>query len=57
MFIAPSDFEIWAALIRSDQLPQQNVPAILESNPAFARWYSEEYLRQRQEVSYETSPS
>ena len=38
-----SDFELWAAVIRSDQVPHEHVPAIFQSNPGFARWYRERY--------------
>ena len=48
--IAFSDFELWAALIRSDQLPQQEVPRFFKPIPQFARWYCEQYLPQQHEL-------
>jgi hypothetical protein len=39
-----SDFELWAAVIRSDQVPHEDVPSIFRSNPEFARWYQQRYL-------------
>ena len=37
-----SDFELWAAVIRSDQVPHDYVPRLLKANPEFARWYREQ---------------
>ena len=40
--IEASDFELWAAVIRSDQVPHDYVPRLLKANPEFARWYLEQ---------------
>jgi len=45
--ISTKDFELWAAVIRSDQLPQEHVPKLLRYEPKFARWYSRRFLSQR----------
>jgi hypothetical protein len=47
--IVSSDFELWAAVIRSGQLPQEEVPSFLRAKPEFARWYYERYLSQGNE--------
>jgi hypothetical protein len=44
-----SDFELWAAVIRSDQVPHEDVPRIFHSNPEFARWYQQRYLENERE--------
>jgi hypothetical protein len=47
--IAFSDFELWAALIRSDHAATGSSP-LLQANPQFARWYCEQYLPQQHEL-------
>lgn len=32
-------FEALAACIRTGQIPQEDVPKLLEANPEFAEWY------------------
>ncbi len=36
-----SEFEDYAAVIRSGQMPQERVPLFLAENPEFAAWYRE----------------
>ena len=42
--IVDSDFDLWAAIIRSDQMPQQDVYHLLQANPNFASWYRKTYI-------------
>jgi hypothetical protein len=46
-----SDFELWSAVIRSDQVPHEHVPSIFQSNPEFAHWYQQRYLEHDREQS------
>lgn len=34
-------FETYLMLIRSEQIPFEDVPKLLEANPELARWYNE----------------
>lgn len=38
------DWQAVAECIRSDQVPAQDIVAIFEDNPEFAKWYKMEYL-------------
>ena len=42
--IVASDFDLWAAVIRSDQMRQQDVHKLLQANPNFADWYRQTYI-------------
>lgn len=37
--IAADQFETWETLILSEQIPAEDVPALLAENPGFAAWY------------------
>jgi hypothetical protein len=40
MPIDVSEFEIYAAIIKSEQMDAADVPKFMEENPEFARWYA-----------------
>ena len=41
MTIIPADlFETYEAMILSGQIEQQDVPALLNANPDFSKWYA-----------------
>lgn len=37
--IPQEKFELYEQIIKSDQIPHQDVPKLLERNPTFAEWY------------------
>jgi hypothetical protein len=37
--IKQNEFEAYAAIIRSGQMPDVDVPRFMEENPEFKRWY------------------
>jgi hypothetical protein len=37
--IPPPEYETYLLLILSGQVPQEDVPRLLQENPAFAEWY------------------
>lgn len=41
--LEPSKFEAMAETIRSGQVPEPDVIAIMRENPEFERWYRERY--------------
>jgi hypothetical protein len=41
--LKPSDFQSMADAIRSGQVPDADVIAIMRENPEFERWYRERY--------------
>lgn len=41
--LEPSEFQAMAEAIRSGQVPDADVIAIMRENPAFERWYRERY--------------
>lgn len=40
--IESKDFETFRSIILSDQIPHEDVPRLLEDNPAFSEWYKEQ---------------
>lgn len=40
--IPPDQFETYEALIRSEQIPADELAALLQANPDFARWGEEQ---------------
>lgn len=43
--ITPDLFQTYLELIRSGQIPQEDVPKLLQENPEFAKWYRERIPR------------
>ncbi len=41
MKIEPDKYELYLQVIRTGQMPDQDVPKVLEENPDFAKWYRE----------------
>lgn len=37
--INEKDFKMWAEIIRSDQVPADELNKIFEENPKFSQWY------------------
>ena len=51
MTIQPQHFETYEALILSGQIVQEDVPALLKNNRAFAEWYHRRAQARRGEPS------
>jgi hypothetical protein len=46
--IKKEDYQNWADVIRSDQVPIARVIQVMEENPTFAEWYRKTYLNEAQ---------
>lgn len=42
MSIDVSEYEAYAAIIKSGQMEQSEVPNFMEENPEFAEWYAKQ---------------
>ena len=42
--IKADEYQNWADVIRSDQVPIARVIQLMEENPDFAKWYRKTYL-------------
>jgi len=41
--IKEKDFTLWAEIIRSDQVPADELNKLFEENPKFSQWYFTSY--------------
>jgi len=41
--IKKEDFQMWADIIRSDQVPADELNKLFEENPEFSQWYFTSY--------------
>lgn len=39
------EFNMWAEMVRSDQMTQQQIHWFLEDHPEFAKWYYNKYIK------------
>tara|TARA_B100001094_G_C17747085_1_gene583972 strand:- start:244 stop:384 length:141 start_codon:yes stop_codon:yes gene_type:complete len=44
--IKKEDYQNWADVIRSDQVPIARVIQVMQENPKFADWYRKTYLNE-----------
>ena len=45
--IKEKDFTMWAEMIRSDQIPADELHKLFEENPKFSQWYFNSYSTPR----------
>lgn len=56
MTLAPSEFERLEAIILSDQIPADELQALLLANPDFAQWYQKRAEARADSVARDRRP-
>tara|TARA_X000000950_G_scaffold133758_1_gene166663 strand:- start:926 stop:1078 length:153 start_codon:yes stop_codon:yes gene_type:complete len=46
-WIEKEEYQNWADVIRSEQVPINRVIQVMEENPTFKKWYTDKYLTEK----------
>lgn len=43
-WVKKEEYQNWADVIRSEQVPTNRIIQIMEENPSFKKWYTDKYM-------------